>query len=86
MEASTVVLPDALISGRMYHMGDYDSCLSVPDSMYCTVEAELRPAGHPQQHPQPPHAGDELSPFDPPNGRNATLWDFYKVRATMDQE
>lgn len=74
MDFSSVALPGAVLSGAMSHLGDYDACVGVPDAMYCLVDVEIRPLSSGK-----PHILDEKSPFEFPNGHNATLWDALKT-------
>ncbi|XP_034230111.1 O-acyltransferase like protein-like [Thrips palmi] len=73
MHFASVVLPDALLSGGISHLGDFDACLST-GATYCLVDVEVRPPSAPASH-----GLDEWSPREPPNGINATLWDLLKT-------
>ncbi|XP_034240136.1 salivary glue protein Sgs-3-like [Thrips palmi] len=80
--SSSVMLPDALLAANMYSLGDFDGCLSVPEAVYCLLDVEVRPARQSGAPPLLTHPGDEVSPFEPPHGHNATLWDLLLVRCT----
>ncbi|XP_034240138.1 nose resistant to fluoxetine protein 6-like [Thrips palmi] len=79
MLSSSVALPDALLAANMYSLGDFDGCLSVPEAVYCLLDVEVRPARQSGAPPLPTHPGDEVSPFEPPHGHNATLWDLLQT-------
>ncbi|XP_034240135.1 serine-rich adhesin for platelets-like [Thrips palmi] len=79
MHSSSVMLPDALLAANMYSLGDFDGCLSVPEAVYCLLDVEVRPARQSGAPPLPTHPGDEVSPFEPPHGHNATLWDLLQT-------
>ncbi|XP_034240137.1 O-acyltransferase like protein-like [Thrips palmi] len=79
MLSSSVMLPDALLAANMYSLGDFDGCLSVPEAVYCLLDVEVRPARQSGAPPLPTHPGDEESPFEPPHGHNATLWDLLQA-------
>ncbi|XP_052126811.1 nose resistant to fluoxetine protein 6-like [Frankliniella occidentalis] len=76
MDYSSVALPEAVLSGRMSHLGDFDACIGALDAMYCLVDVEIRPMSAVGAHP---HRLDEKSPFDFSNGSNATLWDVLRT-------
>ncbi|KAE8750256.1 hypothetical protein FOCC_FOCC003064 [Frankliniella occidentalis] len=76
MQESSVILPDALLSGNMFSLGNFDACAALPASMFCLPDVVVRPVSKTgvREHP-----GDEISPYEPPHGQNATLWDWFKI-------
>ncbi|KAK3908003.1 Cyanidin 3-O-glucoside 7-O-glucosyltransferase (acyl-glucose) [Frankliniella fusca] len=76
MDYSSVALPAAVLSATMSNLGDFDGCTALADATYCLADVEIRPLS---AVGAAPHTLDERSPFDFPNGRNASLWDVLRT-------